>query len=68
MAHHVLTINCDDEDPWGGVLLTELGRLEGDGWVLCAMTTRMAPVVAPIGTPTRYVQQLVLVVHKEGAP
>jgi hypothetical protein len=67
MAHHVLTIDCDDDDPWGAMLLTELGRLEGDGWTLCAMTTRVAPVPQP-GAPTRYVQQLVLVVHKEGTP
>jgi hypothetical protein len=67
MAHHVLTIDCDDDDPWGAALHAELERCEAEGWTLCAMTTRVAPVAQP-STPTRYVQQLVLVVHKEGTP
>jgi len=64
MAYRVLTIACDDDDPWGASLYGELERCEDEGYTLCAMTTRVAPVAGPLGTPTRYVQQLVLVLHK----
>lgn len=68
MAYRVLTIACDDDDPWGATLHAELERCEAEGFRLCAMTDKVAPVGAPLGTPTRYVQQLVLVLHKEGPP
>jgi hypothetical protein len=68
MPYRVVTIACDGDSPWGATLHTELERCEADGFMVCAITTRVTPVVAPLGTPTRYVQQLVLVAHKEGAP
>jgi hypothetical protein len=67
VPYRVITIACDYGDPWGGTLHAELERGEAEGFYLCAMTTRVAVAVAPVGTPTRYVQQLVLVLHKEMA-
>jgi len=67
VAYRVITIACDYGDPWGATLHTELERGEAEGFALCAMTTRVAAAVTPLGTPTRYVQQLVLVLHKEVA-
>jgi len=67
VAYRVVVIPCDDHDPWGGLLHEELVRLEAEGLTVCAMTTRVAPVVAPIGTPTRYVQQIIVLAYRAGA-
>jgi glycosyltransferase A (GT-A) superfamily protein (DUF2064 family) len=70
MAYTVVTVACGEEDPWGALLHAELERLEDGGWVLCAMTTKTVAVrqqSVGMGT-TRYEEQLVLVLHKEGAP
>jgi hypothetical protein len=68
VAYEVVTVPFGTGDPWGGLLLTELARLEGNGWLLCGMTTRtvVVPHTQAIGTPTRYEEQLVLVLHKTG--
>jgi hypothetical protein len=68
MPYRVVTIAGDGDSPWGATLHAELERCEAEGFRVCAMTTRVTPVAAPLGTPTRYVQQLVLVAHKEETP
>jgi hypothetical protein len=69
MAYEVVTVACSEDDPWGAMLLSELERFEAEGWLLCAMTTKTVAVrqqTAGMGA-TRYEEQLVLVLHKEGA-
>lgn len=65
MAYRLVTIAGEGE-PWGAAVLRALERLEAEGWVLCAMTTRTVavPHTVALGTPTRYEEQLVLVLYK----
>lgn len=65
MPYLVVTLPCDDDEPWAAQLYAELAAKESDGYGLLAMTTGVVPVhgLAGIGAVTRYVTQLVLVFH-----
>ena len=67
MAYEIVTVACTDDDPWGAMLHAELERLEGEGFVLCAMTTKTVAgrKTAGMMSVTRDEEQLVLVLHKE---
>jgi hypothetical protein len=68
VAYLIWTVPCDDDEPWTARLMADLESQEVLGWTLVAMTTRttLLPQTAGLGSVSRYGQQLVLVLHREG--
>lgn len=65
MAYHLVTVSCEEDEPWGSQLMTELERQEAEGYTLVAMTTRTVAVNQSHGmAATRYEEQLALVFHR----
>lgn len=65
MAYLILTVPCEDGEPWEARLMVDLEAQEVLGYTLAAMTTRTRalPHTMGLGTVTRYGQQLVCVLH-----
>jgi hypothetical protein len=68
VAYLILTVDCEDGAPWEAQLMVDLEGQEVLGWTLAAMTTRttLLPQTAGLGTVSRYGQQLVCVLHRQG--
>ena len=68
MAYRVVTLAWEDDEAWGARLLEELGRQEGEGFTLSAMTPRTLAIRHAAGEATRYTIQFVCVFHREATP
>lgn len=66
MAYQVVVVSGDDQDAWDIMLQSELERLEAEGWLLCAMTTKTMSIqqTEGMGATAQEVGQFVLVLHK----
>ena len=65
MAYLILTIPCEDGEPWGAQLMADLEAQEVLGYTLSALAVRTVPLPQTwaTGGATRYGQQLVCVLH-----